>query len=157
MNERERGYEIVYQEALRAISDQQDVLDSIQSRTGVVASAAAIVLSLTSQRALGLGLSVPLWVALGAFLLLASLAGYVLWPRRRWRFHFGVERLHAEYVENVQPLTPGLMMRDLALHLDRYFRLNARAIDRISKAFAGSLLALMVQAMAFSYDVFGGM
>ena len=86
----------------------------------------------------------------------AALTVYVLWPRRNWRFHFGVDRLHAEYVENAEPLSAGLMTRDLAIHLDAYFGSNARTIDRISLGFAGTLLFLIVEAAAFSYDVVGG-
>jgi hypothetical protein len=59
-------------------------------------------------------------------------------------------------VEHAQPLSAGLMMRDLSLHLDRYFQANSRIIDRLSWAFAGSLALLIVEAGAFTYDVFGG-
>ena len=157
MRDRDRGYEIAYQEALRAITDQQGVLDSIQSRIGILASASALILSLTAQRTLGpAGVTSSLLVSLCAFLVVAALTVYVLWPRRNWRFHFGVDRLHAEYVENAEPLSAGLMTRDLAIHLDAYFRSNARTIDRISLGFAGTLFFLIVEAAAFSYDVVGG-
>lgn len=122
-------------------------MDSIQSRMGILASAAAVILSLTAQRALRPhGVTAGVFVSLCAFLAVAVLTAYVLLPRRDWRFHFGVDRLHAEYVEHAEPLSVGLMMRDLAMHLDGYFKSNARSIDRISLGFAGSPLFLMVEA-----------
>jgi hypothetical protein len=128
----ERGYEIAYQEALRAINDQQAAIDSIQARVGFVASAGALVLSLSAQRTLESAVTPALGLAVGSFICLALLSVFILWPRRKWRFHFGTERLHAEYVEHAQPLSAGLMMRDLSLHLDRYFQADSRIIDRLS-------------------------
>ncbi len=152
-----QGYEIAYREALRAISDQQTAVDSVQSRVGFVASAGVIELSLIAQRIQDPGRTkFSLWVAVALFLLLVICSAYALWPRRDWRFHFGVDRLHSEYIEHAEPLSASLMMRDLAIHLDRYFRSNAVRIDKISLAFAISLIALAAQTALFAYDVTGG-
>lgn len=85
-----------------------------------------------------------------------SASAYVLWPRRSWSFHFGTTRLHILYVDGVRPLSPDLMLRDLALHLDAYYRSNANRINRISWAFAISIICLSLETLALTYHVLGG-
>jgi hypothetical protein len=85
----DRRFEIAYEEATRAISDQQEALDAIQTRAGLTGSAAALVASLVADRLSGRGsLSFALEIALVGYLGIAVCIGFVLWPRRKWRFHF---------------------------------------------------------------------
>jgi hypothetical protein len=153
----DNGYDITYREALRAIADQQSALDALQTRGGIVASAAAIVLGLVGQRALTTGpLSLPLVLALVDYLLLALAISYVLWPKRRWRFHFGVPRLHTLYIESAVPLSADLMKRDLALHLDQYFGSNAQTLDRLAWALSTAIICLLVEGSLLIYDLVEG-
>jgi hypothetical protein len=48
-----RGYELAYQEALRAITQQQAALESLRGRAGVLLAVAAIVTSFLGGFALG--------------------------------------------------------------------------------------------------------
>lgn len=53
----------------------------------------------------------------------------------------------------MEPLSPDLMLRDLALHLDAYYRSNANAINRISWGFAISIVCLSLETLAPAYHV----
>jgi hypothetical protein len=151
-------FEIAYEEAKRAISDQQEALDAIQTRAGLTGSAAAVVASLVADRLSGRegSLSFALEIALVGYLSIAICVGFVLWPRRKWRFHFQASTLHWSYIEGPAPVDANLMQRDLALYLDLYFEENARKIDRMSWAFGIALGLLLLVSIAFVYDVVGG-
>jgi hypothetical protein len=122
------------------------------SRAGFVASAAALVASL-SGRALLEPSGADIWLKVGlvACLGVATAMGYILWPRRKWRFHFSPARLQWLYLEGPNPLPAEMMKRDLALHLDGYLQDNARKIDRLSWALAGSITLLLLGSMSLVY------
>lgn len=153
MSKRESAYGLILDEATRAVSDQQSAVDALHTRAGVVASAAALLASVVGE-ALGRerGAGFGLRLALVCYLLVAVLAGYVLWPRRSWRFHFRAAKLQWLYVESAESLPLSLIKRDLALHFDRYFAHNAAVIDRMSWAFAASLVLLLLGTSGFVYD-----
>jgi len=153
MSERESAYGLILDEATRAVSDQQSAVDALHARAGVVASAAALLASvvleaLAQEPVAGFGLR----LALVCYLLVAVSAGYVLWPRRSWRFHFRAGQLQWLYVESAESLSLSLIKRDLALHFDRYFAHNAARIDRMSWAFAASLALLLLGTAGLVYD-----
>ena len=150
MTERESAYGLILEEATRAVSDQQSAVDALHARAGVVASAAALLASVVLNQELGA--NVGLRLALVCYLLVALLAGYVLWPRRSWRFHFRASRLQWMYLEGAELLSLSLMKRDLALHFDRYFEHNAAKIDRMSWAFAAALAFLLLGTAGLVYD-----
>jgi hypothetical protein len=60
-------YRVAYDEAVRALSEQQLMIDSFRSRTGLLLSAAAITTSFLGAQALKIGdLSPPAWLGSGA-------------------------------------------------------------------------------------------
>ena len=138
-------YELLYQEALRSVRDQPGAIDSIQSRAGLVGSAAAVGLSLASvQGSLGTAWAwgiLPVFV--GTFLAIA----WILWPRGTWRFDFEPDVVLWQYIEGPKPLRTELMKRDLALHLGRYAQINAEQIDRLARMLAGALVGLLVESV----------
>jgi hypothetical protein len=151
MTEKGAGYALVYDEAVRAISDQQTALGTLYSRAGLVGSAAAVVASLAAERIVK-DHSAGTWLKLGflCYLGVALLAGYVLWPRRKWRFHFEAGRLQWLYLEGPDPLPVALLKRDLALHIDGYVQHNGHLIDRMSWALAAAIAALLLGLPASS-------
>jgi hypothetical protein len=77
-------YEIAYAEAVRALSEQHELIESLRSRAGLILSVGAITSSFLGARALGPGGSSALtWLALVAFATGSSLCLAVLWPRAR--------------------------------------------------------------------------
>jgi hypothetical protein len=63
----EDPYELVYTEAVRALSVRRDAFESLRARAGVVLSGAAIASSLFGGRAVAVGLGAFGWVAVIAF------------------------------------------------------------------------------------------
>lgn len=146
------GYAVVLQESIRAISDQQSAVTLLGTRAGFVASAAALVASLSGDELLD-GAQPNLWLKLGlvSYLGVAIMTGYILWPRRKWRFHFSAARLHWLYLEGPDPLPVELMQRDLALHLESYVQQNAAQIDRLGWALAASIALLLAGTVSLIY------
>jgi hypothetical protein len=150
----DQRYELLYQEALRAVADQPSAVDSVQSRAGLVASAGAVSLSLAATQAtLSSAWS---WAVLAAFLTVVVLVAWILWPRGSWRFNFDVDYLVWEYIEGPAPLREDLIKRDLALHLGRNARANAVQIDRLGRGLAGAILALLVETTLIALSFLGG-
>jgi hypothetical protein len=152
--DKESGYGIILDEAIRAISDQQSALDVLTTRASYVASAAALVASLSGREFLGSPRpGIWLKVGLAAYLAVAAVTAYILWPRRKWRFHFSPARLQWLYLESPSPLSISVIKRDLALHLDAYLEHNARKIDRLSWALAGSIGLLLLGTASLVYHL----
>jgi len=141
-------YDIAYREALRAIADQQVGLDVVQNRASTVVSAGALVTGL-----LGFGvdrdsIGIAGLVATALFLCVVLLTGAIIWPRRKWRFHFKASELHWNYIEGAKSLSPDLMKRDLALYLEKYFEKNSKTVDRFGFFLSGSVIVLFLEVSA---------
>ena len=156
MADRDDAYEIAYDEALRAITDQQSVISGLHTRTGIVASAAALVLSLISQQARGSGLSVTLKLAVAAYSGIAVLSAFILWPRRRWHLHFQASKIHWFAIEGGRRLPSREIKRNLALYLEQYWERNGRKVDQLSWALGGAIALLLLEGGFLVYDLWGG-
>jgi len=139
---------VAYREALRAIFDQQLAMNALHGRAGTVASAAAIATGLIGLGADGDGIGVAGLVALVAFAGILGIIGFILWPRKEWRFHFEASKLYWYYIDGPSPVEVGAMKRDLALHLDVYFKTNAGKIDRFGTMLATAIALLFVEVGA---------
>jgi len=81
--EKDLLYKVAYDEAVRALSEQQVVIESFRSRAGLLFSAAAITTSFLGGQALRCGNSnFASWLALCCFVAVAIASLVVLWPRR---------------------------------------------------------------------------
>lgn len=156
MAKNDEAFEVVYDEAKRAIEDQQRVIGGLHARTGIVASAAALVLSLVAQRAGAERPSSYLLLAFLAYVGVGFLSAFILWPRRKWRLHFQPSRLLWHAVEGPRRLPASLIKRDLALYLEKYWEANGRKIDQLSWALAVALICLLIEALLLIYDVWRG-
>jgi hypothetical protein len=77
-------YEVAYDEAARALSEQLSLIDSFRTRAGLLLSAAAITTSVIGSQALDHGpIGYAAWAALGSFFGVAILSLAILWPRQR--------------------------------------------------------------------------
>ena len=147
-------YELAYDEALRAISDQQTAIDALQMRAGIVASTAAVVVSVAATQLSRLGiLPTGLRIALLGYLGIAGCAGFVLWPRRKWRLHFSVSDLHWSFIEGPTPASLETMQRDLSLYLDRYFEANASKLDGMAWALTASIGLLLTSTAILVFEL----
>jgi hypothetical protein len=64
------AYELAYQEGVRALDEQLMAIEAVQTRAGLLLSAAAIATSFLGGTALEAGSSVLSWVAITVFVLL---------------------------------------------------------------------------------------
>jgi hypothetical protein len=87
VEETQGAYKLAYDEAVRALSQQQTVLDNFRTRAGILLSAAAIATSFLGGQALRQGsMSAWSWLAVLGFVGLSASTLLILWPRRDWEF-----------------------------------------------------------------------
>src|SRR3954462_13075821 len=94
-----KSYELAFEEAGRALDAQERAVNELRSRAGVLIAAAAITTSFFGSRAItGDGLSVWVWVADGAFIVVGGCVLTVLWPRSDWSFNASAAEIIAGYI-----------------------------------------------------------
>jgi hypothetical protein len=126
-----QGYELAYQEGLRAIDQQQAVLEGLQRRAGTVLAVASIVTSFLGSIALEDGGPTGFaWLAIGLFLAAAGLVAYVLAPRREWYFH-----RKPRDVEDDPPAPLWAMHKQLAEFLEDDYDANAKNMKPLFRAY----------------------
>jgi hypothetical protein len=125
-------YRVAYDEAVRALSEQQFVIDSFRTRTGVLLSAAAVTTSFLGAQALRVSdLTPAVWMAIAGFggVALASLA--ILWPRR-WELGARPTEIIDAYIDVEKPATLEVLHRDLALHMYGSYYENQSGLGRLA-------------------------
>jgi hypothetical protein len=128
-------YRVAYDEAVRALSEQQVVIDSFRTRTGLLLSAAAITTSFLGAQALKVGdLTPPVWLAMAGFVgvSLASLA--ILWPRE-WEFSAHPQEVIGTYIEAETPTPIEAVHRDLSLHMYSSYNENQAGLGKLAVFF----------------------
>lgn len=139
-------YAVAYEEAVRALSEQQGVIDCFRSRAGLLLSAAAITTSFLGSQALdGENTHWTAWLAMAAFAGVATGSLAILWPRR-WEFTANPRELIHTYIEADQPAPIEEVHRDLSLHMHNSYVENRKALEQLVVYFqvAGGLLAIEV-------------
>lgn len=110
-------YKVAYDEAVRALVEQQSVIESLRNRAGLLLSAAAITTSFLGARSLGPGgLELASWLATACFVGVALISLVILWPRR-WEFEVDPGAVIAPYVDVGKPASVGRLCRNLSLHM----------------------------------------
>lgn len=152
----EAAYRLAYDEAVRALAQQQASLDNLRTRAGIVLSAAAVATSLLGGEALaGGGLGSASWVGIAAFIALGGCVLRILLPQRDWEFTSIPRRIIGTYVEVDQPLSVPEMHRDLALHMEDSYENNGRRIDRLVWFFRVAAFLLTAEVVAWILDLAG--
>ncbi len=157
-DDREALYRVAYDEAVRALGEQQALIESLRARAGLLLSAAAIATSFLGSQALARGGAAALaWVAVLCFLSVAAAAALaILWPRESL---FGADPalLIRDYAESPEPRPVSLLHRDLSLSRQRDIDQCRRIAGRLglllqfgSGLFAIEIL-LWVAALASSF------
>ncbi|HWX95229.1 MAG TPA: hypothetical protein VNZ01_00135 [Solirubrobacteraceae bacterium] len=132
---------LVYEEAVRRITEQHERLESLRTRAAALLSVAALVMSFLAGQALKTtttGLfgaeavrpSLHGWaiVAVVAFVGACCASIWILIPKRKgWRFGFNPTLLVRDYADAGKALEP--MQRELALWLSRYYRENEPKLE----------------------------
>jgi hypothetical protein len=139
-------YKVAYEEAVRALSEQQGVIDSFRTRAGLLLSAAAITTSFLGAQALNGGdSSLAAWLALLGFVGVAAISLAILWPRQ-WEFTANPRDVIQTYIEAEEPAPIEELHRDLALHMHNSYIENREGLAQLAIFFqiASGLLTLEV-------------
>lgn len=149
-------YKVAYDEAVRALSEQQAVVDSLRSRAGVVFSAAAITTSFLGARALhGADWTPFSWLALVAFVGVAATFLAVLWPRQ-WEYAADPHVVIATYIESSETVAMEDLHRELSFQMHRSYLKNCEEQEKlivffqISNVLFALELVLWITAIAFT-------
>jgi hypothetical protein len=138
-------YKVAYDEAARALSEQQALIESVRGRAGLLFSAAAVTTSFLGAQALEGGLGPASWIALGSFVGIATFSLAILWPRH-WEFTTNPGELIRAYIEAETPAPIDDLRRDLALHMHRSYGENREGLAWLATLFqiASGLLIIEV-------------
>lgn len=125
-------YKVAYDEAVRALSEQQGIIESLRTRAGVLFSAAAITASFLGASALRGGNASPAsWLALLCFVAVAVASLAVLWPRK-WESAANPRDVIESYIESEAPARIENLHRDLSLHMHNSSLENQAGIEHFA-------------------------
>lgn len=149
----DRRIRLAYDESVRAIVQQQEALNSLHTRAGVVLSAAAVTSSLFATQILKHGSPTCLsWNALAAFVVVGVAAVYVLWPRHGWRFSNDVTVLLSDWVDK-EDSSIDAMQRQVAQFNQGAWANNQKMLGRIYDAFQVASIALGIEVVLWLIDL----
>jgi hypothetical protein len=153
---------LAYDETVRAIAGQANVLDGLRSRAGVLLAAASLVTAFLGGQALALPIvkngvversPIGGWgvVAVVAFVGVAFLTITILWPYQ-WRFAMGAGPILAAGADP-DPISFDDAQAQLAKYHEENYDLNEPKIDRLFWVFRVACLLLTVETVAWILDL----
>jgi hypothetical protein len=146
------AYELAYQEAIRALEEQERAVSETRSRAGQLIAAAAITTSFFGGQAISdHRIHVAGWFAIGCFLGLSVAVIAILWPRHDWEFTLSPSRLIATYIEPGEepPVALAGIWRDLALHMGVSLARNRTQLRWVFIAFRIGAVLLAGEVIAW--------
>jgi hypothetical protein len=124
-------YKVAYDEAVRALSEQQAVVDSFRNRAGLLLSAAAVTTSFLGAQSLqGGNSSVATWLALTGFVGVAMCSLAILWPRR-WEGAADPQDVVRTYIESAEPALIEELHRELSFHMRGSYLENRKGLRKL--------------------------
>jgi hypothetical protein len=150
-----RGYELVFAEAERALSQQREAFESLRTRAGVLLSGAAITSSVLGERVSTRPLSVFGWLAAAAFVGLGSALLSILWPRPQWRGTPSPIRLIESRIEVDDPTPLPLTHRDMAYGMHAAYSQNQVLYEQLTRHFQLAALLLGIEVLALTAGLTG--
>ncbi len=139
--------QLVFQEAVRGLTHQQGVVESMNARAGSLIFATSFASSLLGSNALADGIAGWDWLAIALLLVLGGLIVFLLWPYHNYSFRFDPQDLLDRYVDAGASMAA--MHRDLALRINRDMASNWRVIQRLRIALQISLILLIFEIVAW--------
>ena len=144
---------LAYEESVRALAQQQDALDNLRARAGLVLSAAAITSSLFATQVQRKGSPGCLtWDALAAFIVVAIASLAVLWPWHGWRFSNNVQKLLSVWVDE-EDASPDVMRREVAEFNQGAYTDNQALLGKLYTAFQVASAALAIEVVLWMIDL----
>jgi hypothetical protein len=139
-------YKVAYDEAVRALSEQQAAIESVRARAGLLLSAAAVTTSFLGAQALQAGRPSPFsWLALLSFVAVAATSLAILWPRS-WESTANSRRVLESCIESAEEIRIDDLYRDLSLRMQVSFSANHQGLNELAALFqaASGLLTIEV-------------
>ncbi|MEK6327281.1 MAG: hypothetical protein AABM66_07125 [Actinomycetota bacterium] len=167
-SEGERAYKFAFEEGVRALSQQEGVINSYRTRAGVLLSAAAVATSFFGGQALdGSGLGTFSWIAIALFASLGvALLGImrpgrirnVLSPGGGWEGHAAfVARpsvLIEGYIEANPKVPLALIYRNVSLHAEeRWEEIERRFVRPLDLRFRLASTLLIAEVAAWVIEL----
>jgi hypothetical protein len=146
----------VYQEALRGLQQQQQLVESLSNRAGNLIFATAFASSLLGATALSDGLGPWEWTALALLFGLGGLIVFLLWPFSDYAFRFDPRELLERYVDADPGVTMSELHRALALRIEADRSGNWRIIQRQRVVLQLALLLLLLEILAWCLAIASG-
>jgi hypothetical protein len=145
------AYLLAYEEAKRALDEQEQAVGELRSRAGQLIAAAAITTSFFGGQALHRHVHTLGWVAIACFVSLSLSVLVILWPRRDWEFSLSPAKFISTYIEPPEgdPLDLPMIHRDLALHMGRSANLNRDQLRWLTGAFRLGAILLVAEVVAW--------
>jgi hypothetical protein len=139
-------YKVAYEEAVRALSEQQAAIESVRARAGLLLSAAAVTTSFLGAQALQSGSSSfwP-WLAELTFVVVAATSLAILWPRK-WEFTANSRDVVEGCIESTDEIRIEDLYRDLSIRMQASFSVNHQGLTELAALFqaASGLLTIEV-------------
>lgn len=146
-------YRIAYDEAVRALSQQQSMIDSLRTRAGLLLSAAAITTSFLGAQALNDGgPGIATWLALACFVGLSVASLAILWPHSL-EFTANPANVIESYIETEEPLSVAEIHRDLSLHMHGSYADNLTGQKQLASRFRLAGVLLTVEVILWIIDL----
>jgi len=145
--------EFIYQEAVRGLLHQQNVVEGLNTRAGNLIFASAFATSLLGSKALSDGIERWDWIAMTLLFGIGILTAFMLWPYYNYTFRFDPEELLNEYVGDNKRTTMSEIHRALALRIKTNMINNWRIIQRIRVALQLSLIFLLLDILAWLLSI----
>lgn len=139
-------YRVAYEEAIRGLSAQQEAIDGLRSRAGLLLSAAAVTTSFLGAEALqGAGLSMASIAGLISFVGVAISNLAIMWPRG-WELAADPGRLVEGHIATSPPVSLTELHRALSSHMRDSYARNRLGIEFLNSLFqvASALLTVEV-------------
>jgi hypothetical protein len=139
-------YKVAYDEAVRALSEQQAAIDSLHARAGFLFSATAITTSFLGAEALGRGdLNFASWSALFCFIAVAASSLAVLWPRELYVMAKPRDVIET-YAGSAEPAPIEGLHRELSLHMHDSYVENSKGLRKL-------VVFLQVASVSLAFEV----
>ena len=145
----------IYGEAVRGLTHQQGVVESMNARAGNLIFATAFVTSLLGGQALRNGLGLWDWTALGLLLAIGILTVFMVWPYHNYTFRFDPAELLTRYVDEAPDATMATIHGELALRIKADMAQNWRIVQRLRVALQIALVLLLLETLAWLLAVAG--
>jgi hypothetical protein len=145
----------VYQEAVRGLTHQQGVVESLNTRAGNLIFTTAFATSLLGTTALSDGLGAWDWAALLLLFLVGASIVFILWPYYNYSFRFDPEELLATYVDRETPASLTEMHRMLAIRINQDMASNWRIIQPLRVALQLALILFLLEILVWLLSIAG--